>query len=586
MPAGSPERTAYDAQEAFEQGDVVAAAQLIGRALISDPHRKEWLALLSQIVEAVVDPLELVQVRPSGLTAGESAVRAYALYKRQRYHDAIDLLLQTAVAAPHSPLLDWGLSWLKKPETATTLNCQRLAARFKVILDDLPRLRATPSGAEPLLSRLGPLFKRVRETQVCDAAFLILASTLLRRVPDMPEAYETAREAHELEPSYDTAVALACVYRDREDWDRAARWYQTALEFRTEDIPARLDLGDMLWSAGRLDEAEHWYRAALKVDPQNDWAAASILAVRFERTNDEAWKYRLDDYIMKHPKSGRARAMRDRIGPYFGDWLPEPAEGSLGVVRMMVEKWHAGREVLVESISVTWLEAPSVHLAYEVQMAREKRSGELTIEVQKIARPDVRQPRVPVTYQVWRYRGTGPAKALTAPPTWAEETVTRIAAAPYRLKNWLEMAAEVAPALGPQRVRDILAVMVHPPAGPTELAPWMWVQRVQIAAMLVVAKLERSWKGSVRRKALFDIANGPVDWTTSAAILALSVLVDDEPEVADDVAALFNEMMRDAPQGGYVCHLHPLVCAYQRLPNLTTDEHRDLARWRRELERG
>jgi tetratricopeptide (TPR) repeat protein len=586
MPAVSPDQLAYDAQTAFEQGDVVTASQLIGKALVTDPHRKEWLALLSQIVDAVVDPLDLVPLKPSGMTVGEIAVRAYTLFKRQRYHEAIDLLLQAAVAAPHSPLLDWGLAWLKKPETATELNCHKLAGRFKTILDELPRIRATPSGGAALLVRLGPLLRRIRETQVCDATFLIQASVLLRKVPELPEAYETAREAHELDPSYATCVALAGVFRDREDWDRAARWYQDALNYRDDDIPARLDLGDMLWNAGRLDEVEHWYRAAIKVDPENAWATPSLYAVRYERTGDEQYKDRLDDYILHHPANPRARDMRDKIGPYFSNWLPEPAEASLGVVRMMVEKWHEGREVYVESISITWLEAPSVHLAYDLQMAREGRNGRLTVEAANIARPDVRRPRVPVTCQLWRYRGTDPVKALTAPPTWVEEAAARIAASPYRLKSWLEMAAEVAPSIGPTRARDVQALMIHPPPMPPEVTPWAWVQRVQIASAMILAKLERPWKGSTRRQALFDVANGPLDWTTIAAILALSVLVDDEPEVADDVAALFNEMLRDAPQGGYVCHLHPLVCAYQRLPNLTSDEHRDLARWRRELERG
>src|SRR5262249_7502608 len=342
--------------------------------------------------------------------------------------------------------------------------------------------------------------------------------------------------------------------RDREDWDRAARWYQDALEFKGDDVAARLDLGDMVWNAGRADEAEHWYRAALKVEPDNDWATPSLYAVRYERTSEDVWKERLDDYIMKRPDNVRARDMRDRIRPYFGTWLPEPAEASLGVVRMMVAKWHEGRDVLVDSISITWLEAPSVHLAYDLQMARERRDGKLTIEVQQIAGPDVRRPRVPVVHQLWRYRGTEPVKALTAPPEWAEESVARIASEPYHLKTWLRMAGDVAPAIGPTRVRDFLAVMVHPPSAPQDLTPWAWVQRVQIAAAMLVAKLERSWKGSVRRQALFDVANGPLDWTTVAAILTLSVLADDEPEVADDVAALFNEMLRDAPQGGYICH--------------------------------
>ena len=36
---------------------------------------------------------------------------------------------------------------------------------------------------------------------------------------------------------------------------------------------------------------------------------------------------------------------------------------------MMVEKWHEGRDIHIEEISITWLEAPSVHLAYAAALA-------------------------------------------------------------------------------------------------------------------------------------------------------------------------------------------------------------------------
>jgi len=582
----SPEQSAAQALSAMDSGDLTTAVRHLSRALLMDPHRAEWLALLTHIMDSAEDPLALVPLRSGGISAGEMAVRAYACHRKRRYHDALDLLMQAALAAPQSPLLDWAKMWLRKPETATSINTGRLAPRFQAILRELPRIKALANGGAPLLVRLGPLVRRLRETQVCDGAFLLLAVSLLRQLPDSKEAYEAAREAHELEPGHASCVALGEVYRDREDWDRAARWFQAALDHQPDDVATRLTLGDMLLAANRPDEAEHWYRAALSIDPQHPQGVSSLLAVRYERTGDPSFKDELEHFALSHPENAAARAMIDRISPYFGSWLPEPGEASLRLVRLMVQKWEEGEDVRVEGMHLSSLEAPSVYLAHALQLAREGKGGRLKLDVEAVPRPDVRRPRVPVRYLLWRYRGTEPLPALSEPPARASAAVTKIAAMPYGLKSWLAQAANVAPQFGSGRILEPLAVMVHPSPLPRGVTPWEWVQRVQIAAMLIAAKTELGWRGSIRRQALFDVANGPLDWTTVAAILALSVLADDEPEIAGDVAALFNDMLRDASEGGYICHLHALVVANQRLPNLSQRMRLELAQRRRELERG
>jgi tetratricopeptide (TPR) repeat protein len=582
----SPEQAARAAVAAFDKGELSVAAKAIGRALLSDPHRREWLALLSQIVEAAPDPLELIPSRSEGMSVGSIAVRAYTKFKGRKYHEAIELILKAALAAPQTPYLDWALAWLKRPDVANTLNCVKLTARFQSLLEEMPNLRASPDGGTNLLLRIPQLISRIRETQICDAEFLLTVVEVLRGIPDLAGAYAAAREAHEIEPSRASCLALASVYRDQGDADRAGMWYQAGLEINPDDVEIRNLLGDMLWEAGRLDEAEHWYRAALEGDLTNDWASPSYLAVRFERTGDEDAKEKLDAYVEANPQNSRARVLADRFGPYFSAWLPEPAEASLGIVRMMVEKWHAGEDVNISGISLSWLEAPSVYLAYKLELAHEGRRGQLTIDVEAVPRPDVRLPRVPVNYQVWRYNGTKPMPALTEPPERTKDAVAFIAASPYNLKTWFQQAAEIGPQFGPGRAREVLAVMVHPPRLREGFWPWTWVQHVQIAAALILARLETGWKGSVRRQVLLDLANGPLDWTTNAAILALAVLADAEPEIVDEIAAFFNELLREAPQGGYICHLHTLVCSYQRLPNLSARERSELTQWRRRLERG
>jgi tetratricopeptide (TPR) repeat protein len=581
-----PEYFVQVAVDALDRGDLPAAARAVGRVLVVDPHRREWLALLSKIVESAEDPLELIPLRPEGMPIGSMAVRAYACFKVEEYQKALDLILKAAIAAPQSPFLDWALSWLKRPDTSNALNCLKLTDRFRTVLDELPRLRERDDRADGLLSRIPPLIQRIRETQICDIEFLLTAVELLRSIPDLAGAYQAARDAHDIEPNRATCLALASVYRDQGDSDRAGTWYQAALEHKPDDLSIRNELGDMLWEAGRLEESEHWYRAAVQIDPEEPWANPSMLGVRYERTGDEQVKEELETYLESFPNNARARALVDRFSPYFSTWLPEPAEASLGLVRMMAEKWHQGQEFNFARISLSWLEAPSVYLAYNLEMEHEGRRGRLTIDVESVPRPDVRLPRVPVKYQVWRYTDTKPYPALTAPPKRITDTVASIALGSYHLKTWLAQAAEIGQQLGPGRAMDLLAAMVHPPRLPEGVWPWTWVQHNQIAAALIIGKFESAWKGSVRRQVLFDLANGPLDWTTNAAILALAALADDEPDIVDEVAGLFNEILRDAPQGGYICHLHTLVCCYQRLPNLSTRERHELKQWRRQLETG
>jgi tetratricopeptide (TPR) repeat protein len=586
MPAPTPEQEAASAERAFAAGHFKDAADHLAHALTSDPLRKDWLTLLARTVDAADDPLALAPLDAESTLVGTVAVRGYIMFKLGRYHDAVDLVLQCALAAPNKPFLDWALAWLAKSRIAHQVNCLKITGHIQSLIDELPRFRSILGADEALLKRLPTLIRLLRESQIYDGGFLFLCTTLLRRLPDLNAALETARELHELEPGYQSCIALAMVYRDRDDIDRAEKWFREALRHQPEDVAVRLDLGDMFFDSRRLDNSERWYREALKIAPDHAWAKPSLYAVRQARTDDPVWKDKLEEYARDNPRNDRARQLMDRFGPWFGNWLPDPQEASLGLIRVMVEKWQAGKPIEIQGMALSSLEAPSIYLAYDLQMARENKRGHLTIDVESVPQPDVRYPRTEVKYLLWQYKGTRPAPALTEPPQRMADAVAVIASRPYHLKTWLADAAGVAQQFGPGKVRDILSVMVHPPPVPRKFTPWEWVQRVQIAAALLVAKVETKWEGSKRRQALFDLCNGPLDWTTVAGILTLATLVEDEPNLADDVASLFNQLLTSAPQGGYICHLHPLVVAYQRLPNLSPQERDNLIAWRSELERG
>src|SRR5262249_59670266 len=123
---------------------------------------------------------------------------------------------------------------------------------------------------------------------------------------------------------------------------------------------------------------------------------------------------------------------------------------------------------------------------------------------------------------------------------------------------------------------DLLATMVYPPGVARVDRPAAWVYRVQVAAALVLAHLDGGWEDSVRRKALLALANGPMDWTVDAALVALASLARDEEDAAAEVARLFRELRAGAAADGTVSYYPALLWCSLRLPDLADDERDEL----------
>src|SRR5262249_42784279 len=129
---------------------------------------------------------------------------------------------------------------------------------------------------------------------------------------------------------------------------------------------------------------------------------------------------------------------------------------------------------------------------------------------------------------------------------------------------------------------DLLATMVYPPGVARVDRPAAWVYRVQVAAALVLAHLDGGWEESVRRKALLALANGPMDWTVDAALVALAALARDEEDAAEEIAGLFRALRGSTAADGTVSYYPALLWCSLRLPDLADEERDDLRRRLRE----
>jgi hypothetical protein len=110
--------------------------------------------------------------------------------------------------------------------------------------------------------------------------------------------------------------------------------------------------------------------------------------------------------------------------------------------------------------------------------------------------------------------------------------------------------------------------MVNPPPHPAQIPIWVWLQRVQVAAALIIACLDHGWQGSVRRRVLLSLARGPMDWTIEAAIIALAQIAQEEASAVGEITKLFENLALAQPSPGAVPYLSALVVCGLQLPGL------------------
>jgi tetratricopeptide (TPR) repeat protein len=555
----SPAGPLAAARDALEKGDLTGAARHVASSLGEDPNRADALAVLDDIIAAAEDPLDLVADDDLPASSGQKAVHAYILADQGRIPEAVDMLLDVVGDRPDVLYIDWVLGWLQRPEAAGRLDVDRLANFLGAVVEQFPALTAPRAGGRDTLARMPLFIQLVRRTQRADAHFLIVAVALLRRLGNLDEALKLAREACALEPGLPTAAALAATHAARDELDQALQAYRDALDHEPSDVSARVGMADLLVNNGRLQEAQDLYAEVLEREPGQEDAEPSQYFLRFVTGGEETWRDKLLALTEEKPDNERAQRLAQRVTPYLG-YLPDPPD----VTAHLQRPAGAGNKV-----SLPHLEAPSNYLAFDWL-------GRLDVTVLRVQRPDPRLPRRQVDYLLWTYDGTRPSVALAPPTSGVGNSVAEIAAQPYQLEVWWGQARRLAQQLEPAQVDDLLATMVYPPGAARTDRPAAWVYRVQVAAALVIAHLDEGWQDSVRRRALFALANGPMDWTVDAALVALAALARDEEDAAGDVARLFRELRKGVPADGTFSYYPALLWCSLRLPDLEDEERADL----------
>jgi tetratricopeptide (TPR) repeat protein len=523
----------------------------------------------------------MTPVPNKGVYFGEVAVRAYILAKLGRTAEAVDLLLQVYPVAPQVPYLAWAVRWLATdPEAGPAVNRQHLIRYFGSVGQRYPGSVVGTRDGKADLKRALDLYDRIVTEPGPPMMCTYFRAVLLRKAGRVDEAVTFAEAEYEKNPNYHLAIAAGMARDAREEFDDWMRWQHAALTHQPDDVPVRLDLGDKLLDRRRFAEAVRWYQEAVDHNPDEGWGLPSLYYSRWKNGEGDEWLAKLRAYAAAHPDNDRADHLAWCDAAYIGH-LPAPSDALANLTFSFLEKHQKGETVsgLLTSYS-TSVESPSARLALHVQllaMGNENGAIDLDFGAGEVQTPDPRYPRLPVRYQVWEYLDGEPKEtgidvrsvpAVGKPPKDVLDAVGWLANRQFRRGQWYDRAGEVMRELSGATAEHLVGAMAHPPAPPRGFAAVYWVYHCQVAAAMLAAHLDPDtpWAESERREVLTDLAYGPLDWTVDAAVIALGEVVNRDPDAADDVAEVFDLLLREQPTPGHVCYLPALEATIRGWP--------------------
>jgi|GEM_PF-3535310 len=588
----TPEEDEEVAREALAQGDLTHAIFHIACALTENCTCQTRINLLEDIIAASPHPLTLVPIEDDNYYA-TIAVRAYILNHMGQTMGAIDLLRQIVTVKLDVSFMPWVCLWLHDSRSTQPWDLEVILGYLGGHINTLQHWSGSALTQE--IEAGLKVSQTLEQTYPETALLLSIKSAYLRRLHRMEEALQAAEQAYTLSPGWHAATCVAFVHRDNNDVDAALEAYQQALKHDPEDITARLDMADMLCEHQLIHAGLFWYDSILEQDDTHPWALPSSYFYRAIVQHKHPWYERLSSYAIAHMENERAQTLMQRLIEYCGsayiDYLPEPVEATINTLRQFIENDElAGVEGTVQ-VTVSLLESPSSKLAVEYAMNLLSPDFPSVWEVNysHIPSPDPRlawgEER---EWLLWRYQDKHAEPGFKpAHNTKIIHLVSRLADVDYRLDIWWGRAMMIAHELNDDAVEQLFGLILHPPATET-FWPWVWIQRIQVVATLVLANLQntQAWAHSTRRRALFAILQGPVDWPVVAAIMALTKLAQEDAEVEYEVMEQFYQLFQRKPSEGYCVYLYPLILHWLRLPNIEAETKANLLDWKLGLEQG
>jgi tetratricopeptide (TPR) repeat protein len=549
------------ARRALAAGDPEHAAFHLASALTFGPTHEEALRLFDEIIAAADDPESLLELGEAPYY-GEVAARAYVLAHSGDVDQGFGLLAQVIRSFPNLGYEPWAEEWLTGAEAdrIDPTNVARLVASLMQATVGRMHLRETEVH---FLERFVPLARAGCATGPgADLPILLsMGSGLLRRVREYDDAIALADRALELEESPVHAVAGALARRGAGDFAGAEAGFARALELE-QDATYWVEIARVRWDARDLDGALAALAEYTVLEPKDDDPETRVMI----------------DYL-------RCCAHGEQEGRILVEWLGEDAapddvvqlvrpggrlvplsEATINAIRNAGDQMDLhGAEF---SFGVSCIEAPSVRLAVALATGQESAAA-IEYSFDNVPEPDPRRAVRDVAHRVWDYDwpdGKKPLATADPPSSEVRNTLAELAASRFFALRWWQRAGRIARSMGPDDLSSLLGAMVHPSLPPRDVGAWDWLRYVQVAAAFVIGHLDDGWQGSLRRRVLLDLADGPVDWVVDAALCALVEIALDEPTALEEIAAYFERFDGRLPDEGHWSCREVVAVSYLRLP--------------------
>lgn len=565
--------------QALGRADYTEAVRLLGMGLAQDARREDWLELLESIVRRSQDVYALVEL-PERPGEEELLMLAYVQAISGHINNAMRGLFHVMTRQQHDGLhFAWLWRWLQRPGAQEQLNVDALVDELLRLLKQTPQDELEPR-LHAKLAELMPTLELVLTKHPRHAKLLWMTSALARKLQRHGMAISMAERAFMLDQRWPLAMNLAYARRQAQDIDGASEAFSVARQLAPDNPSTQLEWATMLCQNGRIEQGLELIEPLLQREHEHPEAYPIWCYYQHELSQRESWYLDLELYVKQHPGALSAAQYYDRMQRErpFERFLPRPEDASIWSISQLVERLEQyAQKGLAQpperhfTLEVDAIEAPSVGITLDLICQQYKLDG-YDYRVLSSAEPDPPDPRYarrPTQLNLWRYEGLFPHVNLApihAPVRAAQ--VHALAQRPYHLASWWKMAAVIARELTPMEAFTLMpSLMCHisgPP--PQELWPWQWVQRVQIAATLIIARAEQGWDGSTRRQILLDLARGPVDWSVNAALIALSQIAHEARGAQEEIAALFTELLDDLERWQWCCFGTCLCVLLLRLP--------------------
>lgn len=576
---GSPEFDEFIARAELEAGtNLPHGAQHLADLLIVDPAHPRWRELLERYLAAAAPATESLVPQTAQRQASTEALRAWILHRQGRRDEALSLLVDVARALGNADLLHaWALDWLEAPHGIDGVGEQTGLTVFACLITYMGEAPQASARDLAHLRRWSSLLERIAPAWQQNSLLLLTRAALLRKSARFDEALALAGPLAEAR-DYNRVVAIGLALRGKGRFVESAQAFENGAPLEAEGVSAWLEAGDSWLAARRWQEAAAAYEQALARQPGQEWAAPSAAYCRWKIDGGDPWTHPVGQLLKGGNERARALLFRD-----FGA-IEQSGDASAGILRQMrtklLEAPPAPAGGGTTRISVSSIEAPSARLAIELELRAFGVSPHVEIAYGSVPALDPREPVAEVAWRLWSWEELQARPGLPAPPADVTAAVAGLASQRYDpWENWAQ-ASHVAAQLGPAATADILAVMVNPPPLPTGANALDWLPRLQLAAAMVAAQVEREWEGSRRRAALHSLLLGPSDWTTVAGIRALGWVARTEPANAQDIHRLFEERERHLPTEGHWDWIAMLYTEWQQMPWLF-DRERDALKAKR-----